>query len=79
MPAAGPNRCKWVQSMVGGYAFENVTVRTCEGNAYIFEATREGKSFTIYMSIDTGELLKVEKLQPGAEMQTDRPVQRQPR
>jgi hypothetical protein len=78
MPAAGPNRCKWVQSKVGEYAFENVTVRTCEGSAYIFEATREGKAFTIYMSIDTGELLKVEKFQSGAALQTDRPMPRQP-
>jgi hypothetical protein len=78
MPASGLNRCRWVQSMVGGYAFENVKVRTCAGSAYIFEATREGKAFTIYMSIDTGELLKVEKFQPGAALQTDRPVPSQP-
>jgi hypothetical protein len=72
LPEAGPARCKRVQSKVSEYAFENVKVRSCEGSAYIFEATREGKAFTIYMSIDTGDLLKVEKFQSGGTDQTNR-------
>jgi hypothetical protein len=79
LPAAGPARCNWVQSKVGEYAFENVKVRSCEGSAYIFDATREGRAFTIYMSIDTGELLKVEKFQSGGTEQANRPLSQQPR
>lgn len=78
LPQAGPARCKWVETQVSEYAFENVKVRSCEGSAYIFEATREGKVFTIYMSIATGELLKVEKLQSGGTEQTNRLLPQQP-
>jgi hypothetical protein len=79
LPEAGPARCNWVQSKVSEYAFENVKVRSCEGSAYIFDATREGRAFTIYMSIDTGELLKVEKFQSGGTEPTNRPLPQQPR
>jgi hypothetical protein len=78
LPQAGPARCEWVETQVSGYAFENVKVRSCEGSAYIFEATREGKAFTIYMSIDTGELLKVEKFQSGGAKQTNGLLPQQP-
>ena len=77
-PVAGPARCKWAQSMVSGYAFENVKVRTCEGSAYVFEVTREGKAFIVYVSIDTGELLKVEKFESGHTEQTNRLLPGQP-
>jgi hypothetical protein len=79
LPEAGPARCSWVQSKVSEYAFENVEVRSCEGSAYIFDATREGRAFTIYMSIDTGELLKVEKFQSGRPEPTNGPLPQQPR
>jgi hypothetical protein len=79
LPQAGPARCNWVQSKVSEYAFENVKVRSCEGSAYIFDATREGRAFTIYMSIDSGEFLKVEKFQPGGTEQTNRLLPQQPR
>jgi hypothetical protein len=79
LPEAGPARCNWVQSKVSEYAFENVKVRSCEGSAYIFDATREGRAFTIYMSIDTGELLKVEKFQSGGTEPTNGPLPQQPR
>jgi hypothetical protein len=79
LPEAGPARCSWVQSKVSEYAFENVKVRSCEGSAFIFDATREGRAFTIYMSIDTGELLKVEKFQSGGTEQTNRLLPQQPR
>ena len=79
LPEAGPARCVRVQSKVSEYAFENVKVRSCEGSTYIFEATREGRAFTIYMSIDTGELLKVEKFQSGGTEQTNRLLSQQPR
>jgi hypothetical protein len=78
LPEAGPARCEWVQSQVSEYAFENVRVRSCEGSAYIFEATREGKAFIIYMSTDTGELLKVEKFQSGGTEQTNGLLPQQP-
>jgi hypothetical protein len=79
LPEAGPARCSWVQSKVSEYAFENVEVRSCEGSAYIFDATREGRAFTIYMSTDTGELLKVEKFQSGGTEPTNGPLPQQPR
>ena len=79
LPQAGPARCNWVQSKVSEYAFENVKVRSCEGSAYVFDATRAGRAFTIYMSIDSGELLKVEKFQPGGTEQTNRLLPQQPR
>ena len=79
LPQAGPARCVSVKSKVSEYAFENVKVRSCEGSAYIFDATREGRAFTIYMSIDTGELLKVEKFQSGGTEQTNRLLSQQPR
>jgi hypothetical protein len=64
VPVAGPARCKWAQSIVSDYAFENVKARSCEGSFYIFEGTREGKVFTIHLS-SSGELLKVERFQPN--------------
>jgi hypothetical protein len=56
-----------------------VKVRSCDGSAYIFDATREGRAFTIYMSTDTGELLKVEKFQSGGTEQTNGQLTQQPR
>jgi hypothetical protein len=79
LPQSGPARCDWVQSKVSEYAFENVKVRSCDGSAYIFDATREGRAFTIYMSTDTGELLKVEKFQSGGTEQTSGKLTQQPR
>jgi hypothetical protein len=79
LPQSGPARCDWVQSKVSEYAFENVKVRSCDGSAYIFDATREGRAFTIYMSTDTGELLKVEKFQSGGTEQTNGQLTQQPR
>jgi hypothetical protein len=63
-PLTGSARCKWAQSIVSDYAFENVKARSCEGSFYIFEATRAGKVFTIHLS-RSGELLKVEQFQPN--------------
>jgi hypothetical protein len=62
VPLSGPARCIWAQSIVSDYAFENVRAKSCEGSPYIFEGTRGGKAFTVQIDIDSGELLKVEKL-----------------
>jgi hypothetical protein len=64
-PKAAPVRCEWARSIVSGYAFENVEAKACEGSMYDFEAMRGGKRFSIQISALNGELIKVQRIDPG--------------
>ena len=55
-----PGKCEWVQSIVAGYAFENVTPRTCTGSVFTYEAGRADGTYLIQASALNGELIKVE-------------------
>jgi hypothetical protein len=56
-----PGKCEWVQSIVAGYAFENVTPRTCTGSVFTYEARRADRTYLIQASALNGELIKVER------------------
>src|SRR5215207_3653904 len=56
-----PSKCEWVQSIVAGYAFENVTPQTCTGSVFTYEARRADKTYLIQASALNGELIKVER------------------
>ena len=56
-----PGKCEWVQSIVAGYAFENVTPRTCTGSVFTYEARRADRTYLIQASALNGDLIKVER------------------
>jgi hypothetical protein len=57
-----PGKCEWVRSIVAGYAFENVTPRSCAGSVFTFEARRGDRTFLVQASALNGELVKVERI-----------------
>lgn len=57
-----PSRCEWARSIVAGYAFGNVQAKSCEGSIYVFEGTRDVRTFLIEISGIDGDLIKVEKV-----------------
>ena len=57
-----PGKCEWVQSIVAGYAFENITPKTCTGSVFTYEARRADRTYLIQASALNGELIKVERL-----------------
>ena len=56
-----PGKCEWVQSIVAGYAFENITPKTCTGSVFTYEARRADRTYLIQASALNGELSKVER------------------
>jgi hypothetical protein len=56
-----PGKCEWVQSIVAGYAFENVTPKTCTGSVFTYEARRADRTYLIQASALNGDLIKVER------------------
>jgi hypothetical protein len=58
---SAPGKCEWVQSIVAGYAFENVTPRTCTGSVFTYQARRADRTYLIQASALNGELIKVER------------------
>jgi hypothetical protein len=57
---SAPGKCEWVQSIVAGYAFENVTLKTCTGSVFTYEARRADRTYLIQASALNRELIKVE-------------------
>jgi hypothetical protein len=62
-----PTRCDWAKSIVAAYAFENVIPKTCNLGVLRFEATRQGRKFSIQVSAVNGDLIKVERIDTNEE------------
>lgn len=60
---SGKMSCDKAGSIVSGYGFSSVNPTSCKGKVYAFNATRDGKSFTIKLDAASGELTEVKKLQ----------------
>ena len=48
--------------IVSGYGFKSVEQVSCKGQVYAFNATRDGKPFSVKLSAASGELTEVRKL-----------------
>lgn len=55
--------CTKAGEIVSGYGFSAVKPADCDGQVYAFNATRDGKSFSIKLNAASGELTEVKKLQ----------------
>lgn len=55
--------CSKAGDIVSGYGFSAVKPADCDGQVYAFNATRDGKSFSIKLNAASGELTEVKKLQ----------------
>jgi hypothetical protein len=58
---ATPISCAKAGEIVSGYGFKSVEQVSCKGQTYAFNATRDGKPFTIKLSAASGELTEVKK------------------
>ncbi len=55
--------CDKATAIVTGYGFATVKAEDCQGQVYVFNATRDGKTYAIKLSALSGELTEVKKLQ----------------
>jgi hypothetical protein len=55
--------CAKAGEIVSGYGFKSVEQVSCKGQVYAFNATRDGKPFTVKLSAASGELTEVKKRQ----------------
>ncbi|MGE3874492.1 MAG: hypothetical protein AB7F74_16215 [Parvibaculaceae bacterium] len=53
--------CAKAGEIVSGYGFKSVEQVSCKGQVYAFNATRDGKPFSIKLSAASGELTEVKK------------------
>ncbi len=53
--------CAKAGEIVSGYGFKSVESVTCKGQIYAFNATRDGKPFSIKLNSASGELTEVKK------------------
>src|SRR6476661_243733 len=53
--------CAKAGEIVSGYGFKSVQQVSCSGQTYAFNATRDGKPFSIKLSAASGELTEVKK------------------
>ncbi len=53
--------CAKAGQIVSGYGFKSVEQVTCKGQVYAFNATRDGKPFTVKLSSSSGQLTEVKK------------------
>ncbi len=53
--------CAKAGEIVSGYGFKSVQQVSCSGQVYAFNATRDGKPFSIKLSAASGELTEVKK------------------
>jgi hypothetical protein len=60
-PAPGALSCGKASDIIVGYGFSAVKPAACSGKTYAFNATRDGKAFTIKLDAATGELTEVKK------------------
>jgi hypothetical protein len=56
-----PISCAKAGEIVSGYGFKSVEQVSCSGQTYAFNATRDGKPFSIKLSAASGELTEVTK------------------
>lgn len=54
--------CAKAGQIVSGYGFKGVEQVSCKGQVYAFNATRDGKPFSVKLSAASGELTEVKKL-----------------
>ena len=57
--------CKAAGSTLGGYGFSEVMPKSCEGERYVYEAKRDGDSFSVSLNATDGELANVSKMPPS--------------
>lgn len=55
--------CDKAESIVSGFGFTAVKPESCKGKIYAFNATRDGKPFSVKLDPASGELTEVKKLQ----------------
>lgn len=60
------SKCQKARTVIQGYAFTDVRAKSCEGDSYLFSATRDKSSFSIRISPRTWELTEVSKALPEA-------------
>jgi hypothetical protein len=53
--------CAKAGEIVSGYGFKSVEQVSCKGQVYAFNATRDGKPFSVKLSAASGELTEVKK------------------
>ncbi|QIG46941.1 hypothetical protein G5V57_03760 [Nordella sp. HKS 07] len=53
--------CSKAGEIVSGYGFKSVKQVTCSGKVYAFNATRDGKPFSVKLNSSSGELTEVKK------------------
>lgn len=53
--------CAKAGQIVSGYGFKSVEQVTCKGQVYAFNATRDGKPFSVKLNSASGELTEVKK------------------
>ena len=61
--AGGPMTCGKASGIISGYGFSSVKPSDCTGEVFAFNATRDGKPFSIKLNAASGELTEVKKLQ----------------
>jgi hypothetical protein len=57
----GAISCAKAGEIVSGYGFKSVEQVSCKGQVYAFNATRDGKPFSVKLSAASGELTEVKK------------------
>jgi hypothetical protein len=61
--AAKPSlSCEKATEVVSGFGFRDIKPVTCKGQTYAFNATRDGKTYSIKLNAANGELTEVKKL-----------------
>lgn len=55
--------CDKAEKIVLGYGFSDVKSAACSGKIYAFNATRDGKSYSVKLDPASGELTEVKKVQ----------------
>jgi hypothetical protein len=55
-------KCKRAKSIIEGFAFSDVEPKACDGETYLFSATRDNNPFSIKINSQTWELTEVSKL-----------------
>ncbi|MGE0006794.1 MAG: hypothetical protein AB7S92_14515 [Parvibaculaceae bacterium] len=53
--------CAKAGEIISGYGFKSVEEVSCKGKVYAFNATRDGKPFSVKLSAASGELTEVKK------------------
>jgi hypothetical protein len=66
-PQSSPTlSCGKAKTIIDGYGFTHVQSSDCDGQVFAFNATRDGKPFSVTLNALNGELIEVRKLPPTA-------------